>query len=148
LATALGASSDRRERVSLSAALGLVLSADVLSLVDLPPFDTSAMDGWAVHGPGPWTVVGEARAGDHPGSSPESLKVGEALRISTGAVAPPGTAVLRSERGDEVDGVVHADPPSPELRVGTDIRVRGEEVHAGEPPDMTTWRPCHARGSR
>lgn len=116
--------------MSLSAALGLVLSADVRSLVDLPPFDTSAMDGWAVQGPGPWTVVGEARAGDHPGSWPHPLKDGEALRISTGAVAPPGTAVLRSERGEEVDGVVH--PHSHELATGTDIRIRGEEVRAGE----------------
>lgn len=101
-------------------------------MVDLPPFDTAAMDGWAVCGAGPWTTVGEARAGDAPASLGRLLSDGEALRISTGAVAPPGTAVLRSERGNEVEGVVHADPAFPEPQSGGDIRVRGEEIRAGE----------------
>ncbi len=116
----------------LPAALGLVLGTDVHSRVDLPPFDTAAMDGWAVSGHGPWTVVGEVRAGDPPQSLGRLLSDGEALRISTGAVAPPRTAVLRSELGNEVDGVVHADPATPEPPAGRDIRVRGEEVRVGE----------------
>ncbi len=42
--------------MTLDAALGLVLAAPLVALSDLPSFDTSAMDGWAVAGPGPWAV--------------------------------------------------------------------------------------------
>lgn len=117
----------RRGVVPLSAAIGRVLGANVHSLVDLPPFDTAAMDGWAVRGQGPWTVVGDLRAGGRP----RTLQAGECLRISTGAATPPESAVVRSEHGQEVDGTVtaHADRPS----VGDDIRLRGEEVRTGEP---------------
>ncbi|MRT44549.1 molybdopterin molybdenumtransferase MoeA, partial [Xylella fastidiosa subsp. multiplex] len=48
----------RRDLVSvpLDASLGLTLAAPLTALTDLPSFDTSAMDGWAVAGPGPWDV--------------------------------------------------------------------------------------------
>ena len=126
LATDLGSASVRRSVARLSDAPGRVLVSDLHSLVDLPPFDTSAMDGWAVRGQGPWTVVGECRAGDPPGT----LQHGECVRISTGAVAPEDSAVLRSEDGRERDGVVVPSSSAPPL--GKDIRRRGEEVRNGE----------------
>ena len=43
-------------RVPMAQARGLVLAESLSALVDLPPFATSAMDGWAVAGPGPWRV--------------------------------------------------------------------------------------------
>ncbi|MFJ7129432.1 molybdopterin molybdotransferase MoeA [Streptomyces sp. NPDC098101] len=81
----------------LGRALGQVLAGPLPALADLPSFDTSAMDGWAVAGPGPWRVREEAAvlAGHAPAAA---LAVGEAVRIATGAPVPPGTtAVLRSE---------------------------------------------------
>jgi molybdopterin molybdotransferase len=112
---------------ALSDAVGQVLAEGLVSLVDLPPFDTAAMDGWAVRGPGPWELVGEVRAGD----AARSLRDGECVQISTGAVAPDGSAVLRSERGRVEHGKVRADDHTPP--VGHDIRHRGEEVRSGDP---------------
>ncbi|MFE2145949.1 molybdopterin molybdenumtransferase MoeA, partial [Streptomyces sp. NPDC059456] len=47
----------RTHRVPLADALGEVLAEPLEALTDLPSFDTSAMDGWAVAGPGPWTCL-------------------------------------------------------------------------------------------
>src|SRR5256885_6114825 len=70
----------------LEPAAGAVLAADVLARTDLPPADTSAMDGWAVAGPGPWRVRGEVLAG----AVPPPLGPGEAVTIATGAWLPAG----------------------------------------------------------
>lgn len=110
----------------LADAVGAVLAAPVTSQVDLPPFDTAAMDGWAVVGPPPWRVVGDARAG----SPTNSLQPGQAVRISTGAVVPAGAAVLRTEVGLEDAGVVHSQVGTP--MPGADVRPRGEEIRSGE----------------
>ncbi|MGW0118932.1 molybdopterin molybdotransferase MoeA [Streptomyces sp. NPDC003327] len=83
--------------VPLGRALGRTLAAPLLALTDLPSFDTSAMDGWAVAGPGPWAVreEGAVLAGHAPAAA---LADGEAVRIATGARVPHGTtAVLRTE---------------------------------------------------
>ena len=84
------------------------------------------MDGWAVHGAGPWAPVAEIRAGDRA----TALLDGQCVQISTGAVAPPGTAIVRSEDGRIDGGLLHTTGPTPP--VGHDIRPRGEEVRAGE----------------
>jgi len=83
-------------RVPLAQARGLVLAESLSALVDLPPFATSAMDGWAVAGPGPWRVIGRVLAGE----DATRLGDGEAVEIATGARVPSGaSAVLRRERG-------------------------------------------------
>jgi molybdopterin molybdotransferase len=92
------------EDVPLGEAHGRVLAEDVESAVDVPPFDGSAMDGYAViAGPeAELEVVGESRAG-HP--APEGVEPGTAIRISTGAVMPAGaTAVVPLERSEPVGG--------------------------------------------
>ena len=77
---------------------GLVLAEDLVALCALPSFDTSAMDGWAVSGPGPWTVVGQSLAGR---PVPGPLTAGQAVVIATGGVVPEGAdAVVRSEDGE------------------------------------------------
>ncbi|MCZ9344390.1 molybdopterin molybdenumtransferase MoeA, partial [Streptomyces sp. TRM76130] len=82
----------------IGAALGLTLAAPLAALTDLPSFDTSAMDGWAVAGPGPWTVREEGVLAGH--AEQPLLADGEAVRIATGARVPVDTtAVLRSEHG-------------------------------------------------
>lgn len=103
-----------------------VLADPARALTDLPGFDTSSMDGWAVSGTGPWTVVATVLAGAAP---PLRLNAGEAAVIATGAAVPPGAdAVVRRENGAVTDGVLSAARPEP----GTDIRPRGEECRAGE----------------
>jgi molybdopterin molybdotransferase len=112
--------------VMLRAALNRTLSAPVTALTDLPGFATSAMDGWAVAGPGPWRLTGEILAGARPGSA---LAPGEAVGIATGAAVPQGAdAVVRRENGRLEQGIVRAE----QVSAGADIRPRGEECRAGE----------------
>ena len=75
------------EDVPLDLALGRVLAEDVTSGIDVPPFDSSGMDGYAlIAGPeAELEVIDEARAG-HPAT--EAVRPGTAVRISTGAVVP------------------------------------------------------------
>ncbi|MFE9092793.1 molybdopterin molybdotransferase MoeA [Streptomyces sp. NPDC007264] len=122
-------SAPRREpaAVPLDAALGLVLAAPLTALTDLPSFDTSAMDGWAVAGPGPWDVREEGVLAGQ--AEPTALDDGVAVRIATGARIPADTtAVLRSEHGRIDDkGRLHA-----AVVPGQDIRPRGQECHTGD----------------
>ncbi|GAA4183080.1 molybdopterin-binding protein [Streptosporangium oxazolinicum] len=113
-------------RVTLDRAAGLVLAADLVAATPLPAFDTSAMDGFAVAGTGPWTIVGSAR----PGRSWTGgrLEDGHAVEISTGAVVPPGTrAVLPVERATADEGGVSGPTPPN----GKHIRHTGEDAAAG-----------------
>jgi molybdopterin molybdotransferase len=118
------------EEVPIDAALGRVLAEEVRSESDVPPFDSSAMDGYAVVAglAGELPIVGESRAG-RPAERP--LGPGEAMRISTGAAVPQGaTAVVPIERVEAgEDGRVRV----PETRPGDHIRRAGEDVRAGEP---------------
>ncbi|MGW0766020.1 molybdopterin molybdotransferase MoeA [Streptomyces sp. NPDC002676] len=129
--TGAGPSAARRAPVSVSLAdaLGLVLAAPLDALTDLPSFDTSAMDGWAVAGPGPWDVRDDGVLAGH--ALPEPLTDGEAVRIATGARIPADTtAVLRSEHGRlDAKGRLH---PLHELSHGHDIRPRGQECRSGD----------------
>jgi molybdopterin molybdotransferase len=115
--------------VPLEAALGLTLAAPLDALTDLPSFDTSAMDGWAVAGPAPWDVRDDGvLAGD---AGHEPLTDGEAVRIATGARIPPDTtAVLRSEHGrTDEKGRLHA---TRDVVPGQDVRPRGQECRSGD----------------
>ncbi|MFF3832391.1 molybdopterin-binding protein [Streptomyces sp. NPDC002458] len=118
-------------RLPLDRALGHVLAEAVVALTDLPSFDTSAMDGWVVAGPGPWTVrEGEGLLAGRGSSEP--LPDGHALRIATGARLPvDATAVIRSEHAhcDEAKGLLHA---TRDVVPGQDIRPRGQECRSGD----------------
>jgi molybdopterin molybdotransferase len=119
------------ERVPVAEAAGRVAAAPALSAVDLPPFDRSAMDGYAVRAadtaPGVGLrLVGGVAAGE---VAAAALEPGTAARVSTGAAIPPGAdAVLQSELAVEEDGRV---APERALAPGTHIRRRGEDLRAG-----------------
>lgn len=116
------------EDVPLGDALGRVLAEDVTSEVAVPPFDGSAMDGFALPAgaEGRLEVVGESRAG-RPWTGP--LEAGTAVRISTGAAVPDGTAaVVPVEDVTEGEGTVEV-PPTPD---GANVRLRGEDVQPGD----------------
>ncbi|MGW1072210.1 molybdopterin molybdotransferase MoeA [Streptomyces sp. NPDC002537] len=135
------------EERTLDEALGQVLAAPLDALTDLPPFDTSAMDGWAVSGPGPWRLpeegVGVLAGADNSGAVP--LRDGHAVRIATGARVPPGaTAVLRSEHGVvRGQGELYA---ARHVSHGQDIRPRGQECRTGDQllPEGTPVTPAVA----
>ncbi|MGO8999582.1 MAG: gephyrin-like molybdotransferase Glp [Polyangiaceae bacterium] len=122
------------ERVAIDASPGRVLAEDLRSPGDLPAFDYSAMDGFAVAlasfgEEGPWTlpVLGESRTG----GIPDDLVPGCACRIFTGAPIPKGAdAVVMQERvaragaGDKA--TFDAKP-----KVGAHIRRRAEDLARG-----------------
>lgn len=114
--------------------LGTALARGLVALTDLPSFDSSAMDGWAVAGPGPWRLAGQVLAG---GRSTGPLPDGHAVAIATGAVLPRGaTGVLRSEHGRterRADGEwLRVAAPHAAPAPGQDVRRRGQECRAGE----------------
>jgi molybdopterin molybdotransferase len=135
------------EAISLPDALGRVLAENVSSPLPVPPFDSSAMDGFAVVAgpPAELSVVGEARAGHPYGGAVSS---GQAVRISTGAVLPEGAdAVVPVERTTAVkeagsdDGVcihpalrgerIHGRVSVPEIAAGANVRRAGEDIPLG-----------------
>ncbi|WP_159085880.1 molybdopterin molybdotransferase MoeA [Aeromicrobium chenweiae] len=118
------------ELVDLTHAAGRVLADDLRSLVDLPSADVTAMDGWAVAGPGPWTLRERIVNGRPPGGP---LLPGDARGIGTGAVVPEGmTALVRREHGTVREGVLHWTPPDDVRLSRRDVRPRGEELRAGD----------------
>jgi molybdopterin molybdotransferase len=120
------------ERVHVAEAAGRVAAEPLRSAVDLPPFDRSAMDGYAVRAadtaPGvALRLAGGVAAGE---VATAALEPGTATRISTGAAIPPGAdAVLQSELADELDGRV---APERAVAPGTHVRRRGEDLHVGD----------------
>ena len=96
------------EDVALQQALGRVLGEDVAADLDLPPFDRSAMDGYAVraqdvsHAPTTLQVTGQVRAGQTPTGS---IGAGQAMQVMTGAPVPAGAdAVQQVEKTRLVEG--------------------------------------------
>jgi molybdopterin molybdotransferase len=117
------------EAVTLLEASGRVLAEDARALVDLPPFPSSAMDGFAVRAadtPGRLSVVERIAAG-RPAS--RALEPGEAMGIATGGVVPEGAdAVVPIERATTDDGQVEI---AEEAAAGANVRPRGGDVAAG-----------------
>ncbi len=118
-------------RLSLDSSVGLVLASDVVAPLDLPPFDNSAMDGYAVRGlpslPATLPVIADIPAG---APSFEPLRYGSAARIMTGAPTPEGTEVIVPVESTDagIDAVTITQAPEP----GVHIRRRGEDVRAGD----------------
>lgn len=115
------------ETVDVARAHGRVMAEDVAAESSSPPFDASAMDGFAViAGPGrELPVVGESRAGL---PAPQSLSSGQAIRISTGAAVPAGAdSVIPVERVEQRGDTVVV----PGWEPGRNIRRAGEDMRAG-----------------
>ncbi|MBT3620292.1 MAG: molybdopterin molybdotransferase MoeA [Porticoccaceae bacterium] len=116
---------------SVKHALGLVIAKDVEALIDVPPADNSAMDGYA--------FCFQDAVDNHfqlpvrqripAGSDPEKLPMNAAARIFTGAEIPAGAdTVALQEQCTEHDGVVQLDATSV---CGQHIRLRGHDIAAG-----------------
>jgi len=118
------------ERVPIDAAAGRVLAEDARAAVDLPPFASSAMDGFALRSedvPARLPVAGAVAAGN-PAARP--LAPGEAMGIATGGAVPDGAdAVIPVEDVVLEDG--HVDVPRA-VDAGAHVRPRGGDVRAGD----------------
>jgi molybdopterin molybdotransferase len=128
-----GVAATRVERVAFAAARGRTLSEPLAALLTQPPFDASAMDGYAVQcndvarPPVRLSVIGEAAAG-HPFAG--SIGAGECVRIFTGAPLPrgaDGVVVQENTRRDGAYVVVETGAPDT-----GHVRPRGLDFHAGE----------------
>ena len=118
------------EPVPVAAAAGRVIADDARSGVDLPPFASSAMDGFAVRSsdtPGRLPIVARIAAGV---PVPRALEAGEAMGIATGGVVPDGADavipieyVVESDNGIEIEQAVSH---------GDNVRPRGSDVSAGD----------------
>ena len=117
------------EEVAIADAAGRVLAQGARAAVDLPPFDSSAMDGYAVRAsdtPGRLPVGGQSAAGSPLG---RPLQSGEAVVISTGAVVPEGAdAVVPVERSERDGDVVQLE----QVAAGAHVRARGGDARSGE----------------
>ncbi|MGE5467237.1 MAG: gephyrin-like molybdotransferase Glp [Ignavibacteria bacterium] len=121
------------EQVDLPAALGRVLAADVVSPIDVPAHDNSAMDGYALRAED-LTRPGEIRlriAGAAFAGRPYAGQVapGECVRIMTGAVLPAGADTVLMQESASLDGDFVIVPPG--QKPGQNTRRRGEDLRAG-----------------
>jgi molybdopterin molybdotransferase len=121
------------ERVPIERAAGRVLASPVTAVVDLPPFASSAMDGYALRAsdsadpPVRLPVVARIAAGS---PAHRALAAGEAMAISTGGAVPEGAdAVVPLELVEERDDEVELSEP---VEVGANVRGRGGDVSAGD----------------
>jgi molybdopterin molybdotransferase len=130
------------ELVPTSETAGRFASTDALAQVDLPPFDSSAMDGFAVRSadlPGSLPVVGEVAAGSPAG---RAFAAGEAMAISTGGVVPAcADAVVPIESVVQKDNTILVEAAP---RPGANVRPRGGDVQRGDVvvPAGTRLRPA------
>jgi molybdopterin molybdotransferase len=118
------------EEVILTAAAGRILAGPLVARLDLPRFDATAMDGWAIRREGSFParlrILGTLAAGR---VSDAGVGPGQALKIMTGAPIPPGAdAVVPVEEAREEAGVVIV-PAAP--RALAHVRRRGEIFAAG-----------------
>jgi len=130
------------ETIRLTESYGRVLAQEIVSDTNLPPFDNSAMDGFALYAedsteaPATLRLAQDIRAGDAPETP---LQRGEAARIMTGAPIPPGAnAVIPVEDTDADFSELDAAPLPPQVTLhkpinqGANIRRAGESIHEGQ----------------
>jgi molybdenum cofactor synthesis domain-containing protein len=129
------------EWVRLADAVGRVSASDVVARIPLPPFDRSAVDGFAVRaadGQADRVVVGRVTAG-HPAERP--LGPGEAYEITTGAPLPPGADAVvlieesvrdgnRVRLNEHVVAGLHVSPVGEDIRIGQRLLARDAVVNA------------------
>jgi molybdopterin molybdotransferase len=133
LATLLGAACavDGTQTLPTLEALNRVLAADVVSPLDVPPMNTSAMDGYAVR-------IADLTQAERrlpvsqripAGHAPEPLAAGTAARIFTGATVPPGADAIVMQEQTEADGDAVTILHMP--KAGEWITAQGADIHSG-----------------
>ena len=122
-----------RESVTLREALGRVLAENIDAPLSLPPFDNSAVDGFAVRGDDlvggdeqRLAIVDRVAAGH---AATRAVEPGQAIRIFTGAPMPAGADTVFMQEDCRVDGDCVIVPPG--LKRGSNRRLAGEDMRAG-----------------
>jgi molybdopterin molybdotransferase len=116
------------ERVALAESMGRILRAPLVAEEDLPGFDRSAFDGYAVRAkgtPAKCRVAFEVAAGS---GVKTTLAEGECARIFTGAPMPDGADAVAMQENCTREGEMVS---IPEMEAGSGVRVRGEDARAG-----------------
>ena len=123
------------EKLRVRAALGRVLAKDIVSPIDVPSHDNSAMDGYAVRGADlprtegiTFTEIGTAFAGKEFAGK---VGPGQCVRVMTGAVMPGGTDTVVIQEAVTAEGERIRIPPGQEP--GQNRRLAGEDLHKGKP---------------
>ncbi len=123
------------KKVPFESALGLCLAQDVQSDIDMPPFDRSAMDGYAIiaedtaNAPVELTVIENIAAGHMPR---KKVSRGQASKIMTGAAVPEGAnAVIKFEETEEVSSNNRVKILKT-VSIGSNISKRGEDMQIGQ----------------
>ena len=120
------------QRVPLEQALGRVLAEDILSPLELPAWNNSAMDGYALRAAdlpaagGYLPVTGRVAAGE---AALEPLPAGQVVRIFTGAPLPAGADTVVPQERCRIEGEGVWLPP---VQQGEHVRLRGEELRQGQ----------------
>jgi molybdopterin molybdotransferase len=122
------------ESVKLDRSLGRVLAVDIRANRDIPPYDVSAMDGYAVRSadlanvPATLAIIEDIKAGDMPA---RTVQAGQCARIMTGAPVPEGAdAVIRVEDTQTLSE--YSVQINRSARSGHDVRARGESMRNGD----------------
>ncbi|OFZ66600.1 MAG: molybdenum cofactor biosynthesis protein [Betaproteobacteria bacterium RBG_16_56_24] len=122
------------ENVKLEQALGRVLAENIYANRNIPPYDVSAMDGYAVRSadlanvPAALEIIEDIKAGDMPR---KTVQAGQCARIMTGAPVPKGAdAVIRVEDTEALSG--NRVQINRSIKPGNDIRLRGEGMRNGD----------------
>ncbi|XZF15923.1 molybdopterin molybdotransferase MoeA [Chitinophagaceae bacterium MMS25-I14] len=117
-------------QLPLMQAAGLVLAEDIYSTADIPGYEQSSMDGYALRFSErdmPLKISGEMAAG---AAERLVLQKGTAMRIFTGAPLPENAdTVVMQEKVRVEDGLLYVEDP--QLKKGLNVRAKGAEVHAG-----------------
>ena len=130
----LSENSERSEKttVSLQKSRGRILAKDIHSPIDVPSFDNSAMDGYAMNFDGKWNeweLEGVIQAGD---TSLIEVKTGKAVRICTGAKIPAGAdTVIQQElieRNEEAGSITYQQD---KIKKGSNVRLKGSQCKKG-----------------
>lgn len=117
------------EHLPCDQAAGRILAEAVSARLDVPPFDNSAMDGYALHhdDAGEWLEISQRIAA---GAAGEPLRRGTCARIFTGGVIPPGADCVVMQERCNVEGLGVNTPR--EIPAGDNIRRRGRDVTVGD----------------
>lgn len=118
--------------VKILDALNCVLAEDIFSPIDLPSFDQSSMDGYAINSGNDFErkefeIIGEIKAGD---DSNFILESGQSVRIFTGAIVPEtADSIVVQEKVVEENGILFLQE---KIKVGDCIRKKGTQIKQGE----------------
>jgi len=125
------------ERVALRSALGRVLARDIVSPIDVPSHDNSAMDGYALRGSDLArdgdTVLAIAGTGFAGQAFAGAVPAGHCVRIMTGAVMPAGLDTVVPQEFTRAEGELAVRIPAGAVRSGDNRRLKGEDLARGKP---------------